>query len=241
MGKARTFPESGRGDIDMKSSFFFSIVLGAACLVQASGHTQDAKPPNRWESAIQQFEARDREQAPPSNGILFTGSSSIRMWDLDRWFPDLPVLNRGFGGSAYSDLVLFADRIVFPYKPRMIVLYSGDNDIAGGKTAAEVFETVQTLLGRVRKQLPETRIAIIAIKPSIARWKLYDEIKQANTLIKAACEADDQLVYVDIETPMLGEDGLPQKDLFLDDGLHLNDAGYALWTELLKPHLQDSE
>lgn len=225
----------------MRSSFVFSIALGAACLVQASGYSQDAKPPNRWESAIQEFEARDREQAPPLNGILFTGSSSIRMWDLERWFPDLPVINRGFGGSAYSDLVLFADRIVFPYKPRIMVLYSGDNDIAGGKTAEEVLETVQTLLGGVRKQLPETRIAIIAIKPSIARWKLFDEIKKANALIKAACEADAQLVYVDIETPMLGEDGKPQKELFLDDGLHLNDAGYALWTERVKPHLSDSE
>ena len=225
----------------MRSSSVFIIFLSAVCLLQAPGHTQDAKPPHRWEPAIQQFEARDHDQAPPLNGILFTGSSSIRMWDLERWFPDLPVINRGFGGSAYSDLVLFADRIVFPYKPRIMVLYSGDNDIAGGNSAEEVFETVQTLLGRVRKKLPETRIAIIAIKPSIARWKLYDEIKKANALIEAACEADDQLVYVDIATPMLGEDGKPKKELLLDDGLHLNDAGYALWTELVKPHLQDSE
>lgn len=225
----------------MPERILFAMAVITGCCYSSVSQTQSASPPpNMWENSIQQFEAQDREQAPPPNGILFTGSSSIRMWNLAQWFPGMPVLNRGFGGSTYSDLNLFMDRVVFPYKPRIIVLYSGDNDIAGGKTAEEVFGAVESVISRVRKKLPETRIVIIAIKPSVARWKYYEEIKKANALIKGACEAGKGLVYVDIETPMLGEDGKPRQDLLLGDGLHLNDAGYALWTELVKPHLQDA-
>ena len=127
---------------------------------------------SRWEKTIQGFEQRDREQAPPKGEILFVGSSSIRFWDTDKYFPDLKVINRGFGGSQVADSVEFAHRIVIPYAPRIVVLYAGDNDIAAGQSADDVLRDMKEFIRTAREVLPDTRIGYVAIKPSLARWKL---------------------------------------------------------------------
>lgn len=192
---------------------------------------------NRWEPKIQQFEARDREQMPPLGGILFLGSSSIVGWDLDRYFPDLPVINRGFGGSQIADSVHFAPRIVLPYKPKTVVLYAGDNDINAGKTPQQVLADFRQFVEVVHSTLPKTKIVFIAIKPSIRRWHLIENIREANRLIRAATAEAEQLVYVDIDVPSIGEDGKPRPELLKSDGLHLNADGYQLWSSLVRPHL----
>lgn len=215
------------------------LILAIASIVLPAGITEE-KPqgPERWKSAIQAFEQQDRESPPEKGGILFVGSSSIRMWDLNKHFPEHKPLNRGFGGSDVADSVHFADRIVLPYEPRLIVMYAGDNDIAGGKTACEVHADFQRFVGIVHHKLPEARIVYIAIKPSIKRWNLVHRMRAANALIFASCAEDDLLEFVDIDTPMIGKDGRPRPELFVEDGLHLSPAGYALWSELVKPHLQ---
>ncbi len=192
---------------------------------------------NRWEPRIQQFEARDREQVPPVGGMLFIGSSSIVGWDLDRYFPDLPVINRGFGGSQIADSVHFAPRIVFPYKPKTIVLYAGDNDINAGKTPQQVLTDFRQFVEVVHSALPKTKIVFIAIKPSIRRWHLIGRIREANRLVQAVTAEDERLVYVDIDAPSIGEDGKPRPELLKSDGLHLNADGYQLWSSLVQPHL----
>lgn len=192
---------------------------------------------NRWEPKIQQFQARDREQMPPAGGILFIGSSSIVGWDLDRYFPDLPVINRGFGGSQIADSVHFAPRIVFPYKPKTVVLYAGDNDINAGKTPQQVLADFRQFVEVVHSALPKTKIVFIAIKPSIRRWHLIESIREANRLVQAVVAEDDRLVYVDIDAPSIGEDGKPRPELLKSDGLHLNADGYQLWSSLVRPHL----
>lgn len=199
----------------------------------------DEKPkgPERWEPAIQKFEEQDRDAPPERGGILFVGSSSIRFWDLDQHFSDLTPLNRGFGGSEVADAVHFADRIVLPYQPRMIVMYAGDNDIAGGKTPCEVHHDFEHFVDLVHDKLPETKIVYVAIKPSIARWKLVHRMRAANALILATCLENDRLEFVDIDTPMIGDNGEPRPELFINDGLHLSDEGYRLWTSLVMPHL----
>jgi len=191
----------------------------------------------RWEPDIAAFEAADRDHAPAKGGVLFLGSSSIRLWDLDRWFADLDALNRGFGGSETRDSVHFIDRVVYPYAPRCIVFYAGDNDIANGCAAAQVAEDFRTFTAKVWACLPETRLVYIAIKPSVDRWALVEEMRTANRAVAAFCAGDARLDFVDIGPPMLGEDGRPRPELFVEDGLHLNDAGYALWTALVKPLL----
>ena len=196
------------------------------CLVIAPAAGDESANP--WEKAIQAFEEQDRRAAPEPGGVLFLGSSSIRLWETAKAFPEVKSINRGFGGSQIADSVHFADRILIPYKPRLIVFYAGDNDIASGKSAEQVLADFQALVRRVRSSLPEARIAFVAIKPSPARWKFFDAQQKANGLIEEFVKMEKRLVYIDVVKPMLGEDGQPRAELFQGDKLHLNDEGYKL-------------
>lgn len=193
---------------------------------------------SKWEKDIAAFEAKDKEKAPPQKGIVFLGSSSIRLWDLKQSFPDFDVINRGFGGSQIADSVHFADRLIVKYNPRLVVFYAGDNDIALGKKPERVAEDFKSLVEIIHKDLPKTKVVFIAIKPSPSRWALIDKQRKANALIEALCKKDERLTYLDVVTPLLGEDGKPRQNLFQKDGLHLNAEGYKLWAELLKPLLK---
>ena len=208
-------------------------VLGAAMAADKEPRAQ------RWEKVIQRFEKQDKADPPPQGGILFVGSSSIRMWDLDKWFPDKPVINRGFGGSCIEDVLYYFERVVLPYAPKIIVFYSGDNDVDYGMTIEKVTADYQTFANRVHAALPETRIAVISIKPSLARWKLWEKMREVNRRIRVFAEETPWLVYIDGATPMLGEDGKPRPELLLKDGLHMTGAGYAIWSQRVRPHLED--
>lgn len=196
------------------------------------------RAPSRWEPDIQRFEAEDRVHPPRPGGIVFVGSSSIRMWStLDRDFPGIAVLNRGFGGSEAGDVLEFADRIVLPYKPREVVFYAGDNDLAAGKSPAQVLDAFESFVAVVHRALPSTRIVFVSIKPSIARWNIVDTMRMANSLIRDFVRTDDRLTYVDVFAPMLDGAGQPRKELFIADGLHMTPAGYAIWRKLIAPTL----
>lgn len=195
----------------------------------------EADPAARWEAHICRFEEADRDKPPQSDGILFVGSSSIRMWDTDKWFPDAGVINRGFGGSQISDVNYFAERIVLKYRPKVIVFYAGDNDVAKGKSTKRVLDDFKAFVDLVADDLPSTHIVYIPIKPSLARWKLWPTMREANAMIRQFIDRGDSLHYADTATPMLGDDGKPRADLFLRDGLHLNAQGYELWTGIVKP------
>jgi len=217
--------------------------VAAALVAVASGGVAlaaeaRAQEENRWEPKIRQFEEQDKKEMPPAGGILFVGSSSIVGWKVDECFPGLPVINRGFGGSQIADSVHFADRIVLPYRPKIVVLYAGDNDVAAGKSPERALRDYRQFVAEVHAGLPETRIVFVAIKPSIRRWNLVDKMREANRLIRAAAEKDKRLVYVDVDGPMIGDDGKPRPELFKSDGLHLNAQGYKLWSALVLPHLK---
>lgn len=199
------------------------------------------KKVSKWEKDIQRFEEIDKKNPPKKESVLFLGSSSIRMWKLDKWFEGKAYINRGFGGSEISDSIEFMDRIVIPYKPKTIVFYAGDNDISKGKTAERVFKDYQTFVEKVHRELPNTRVLFVAIKPSISRWKLSGEMKKANDMIAKYSEKDKRLSYVDIWTPMLNEEGKPAKKWFIKDNLHLSEAGYELWTGIVKKELAQRE
>ncbi|MFP4055645.1 MAG: SGNH/GDSL hydrolase family protein [Candidatus Brocadiia bacterium] len=209
-------------------------VLAAVMAVAVAGEEQ----PSRWEQAIRRMEEHDTKNPPPKGAILICGSSSARGWDVEKYFPDLDVVNRGFGGSRIADSTHFADRIILPLEPRVIVLYAGDNDIASGKSPRRVLADFQQFVRTVHDELPGTRIVFISIKPSIRRWHLVDKMREANRLIREFTTTDRRLDYVDIDTPMVGEDGKPRPELLADDGLHLSPEGYKLWTERLLPYLK---
>jgi lysophospholipase L1-like esterase len=194
--------------------------------------------PSRFAAEIKVFTEWDSRNAVPVHPVLFVGSSSIRLWRTHESFPDLPVVNRGFGGSQVSDVIHFADRVVFPYKPSVIVFYAGDNDVAAGKSGQRIFEDCRRFIGLVRARQPATRIVLVGIKPSRARWSLWPEAQKANGLLADFCRSDNRLFFIDLGTPLLGPDGMPAADLFLKDQLHLNDRGYAVWNKALAPVLQ---
>jgi lysophospholipase L1-like esterase len=195
--------------------------------------------PNRFAQEIRAFKEWDSKNAVPANPILLVGSSSIRLWRTHECLPDLPVINRGFGGSQLSDVTYFAEQIIVPYQPKVIVLYAGDNDIAGGKSAQRVLEDYRRFVGLMHARVPAARIIFIAIKPSGSRWSLWPEMVRTNELIRCFCGQDRHLFFADLATPLLGPDGRPRAELFLDDKLHLNARGYRVWTKALAPVIRE--
>jgi lysophospholipase L1-like esterase len=191
-----------------------------------------------WELSIQEFERQDQEKMPPEDAVLFVGSSSIRFWDLPAHFPSLPAINRGFGGSQVADVTRYVDRIVAPYRPRALVFYSGDNDIAQGNSPEQVFQDYTAFVQGVHEVLPETPVYVLAIKPSPSRWHYWDAMRSVNRALEHYAERSPLVTYVDVASPMLDAYGRPRKELFQSDLLHLNTQGYALWTSLLTPHLR---
>ena len=224
---------------------FVVCLLFAACglaqsttpVARKSSVVRGAPGPARFEPEIAAFEKWDRQNAVPRDAILFVGSSSIRLWQTADAFPDLPVINRGFGGSTVADINHFADRIVFKYKPRLIVLYAGDNDLAAGKSPEQVHRDMEDFRNTVHDRLPTTRIIYLPINPSPSRWKLWPKAQKVNALEKEISDKVDHLIYVDTSTPILGADGQPRKELFRDDLLHMNPDGYAIWNKILAPQL----
>ena len=208
--------------------------------LQAQNKVPDKASLDRWEPAIMAFEAANKTASSATNGIVFYGSSSIRLWKtLTNDFEGLPVINRGFGGSQIADCTRYFSRAVAPLRPRVIVFYAGDNDISEGKTPGKVFEDFQRFVHKVHWSLPETKIIFLSIKPSPARWHHEKSMLEANKLVEAFCRQNEKLHYVDIHFPMLDEKKNPKEELFAGDRLHLSPKGYELWTSLLKPHLRN--
>ncbi len=217
---------------------FLCPMLGHSNVIWSAEEVAAVRPaPERWQQAMDAFATADREHPTAGESVVFVGSSSIRMWKLDKWFPGLPALNRGFGGSHIADATHYLDLLVLRHKPQVVVFYAGDNDMARGLLPADVVSDYRAFVEKLQAALPETRLVYVAIKPSIARWKLYPQMREANRQIAEIAAADPQQTFVDIATPMLGDDGTPRAELFLDDGLHLNDEGYQLWTSLVQPQL----
>ena len=221
----------------MKSMLWTCLAVLALCSKSSLVCAQEKSPSAKYEKEIAAFEKKDKEAPPPQEGILFVGSSTIRLWKLDKSFPELHAINRGFGGSQLADSVYFAPRIVLKYRPRTVVLYAGDNDLAGKKSPEQVFADFQTFAALIHKELPKTKLIFIAIKPSIKRWDIRDKGQKANALIEAYCKEDPRRLFVDLAPAILGKDGKPQADLFIKDGLHLNEKGYAAVSDILRPHL----
>lgn len=191
-----------------------------------------------YEKHMQDFAETDRAQAPAPGGVLFVGSSTIRGWDLDKFFPGLGALNRGFGGSDYSDLVYYFDRAILPYRPSVVVLYAGDNDIARGKSPERVFADFAALATKIRHRLPEARVVVLSIKPSMSRWEQWDTMRETNARIEEYAKANPQFSCIDTSTALLGPDGKPRPEFFQEDALHLNDPGYEALAALLRPLLR---
>lgn len=215
-------------------AFVFLLSLQASLLC-----AQAACPPF-WND-IQAFKKSDSLQPPPKGAILFVGSSSFTKWtDVQEYFPGYSIVNRGFGGSRIIDVIRYAYDVILPYAPRQIVVYCGENDLADNPaaTATDVVLRFKTLFAIVRQNLPDADVAFVSLKPSPSRKALLPKFRETNTRIEAFLKGQRRAKFINVYNAMLGKNGEPQKDLFLDDNLHMNKAGYAIWHRIILPYLR---
>ena len=201
-------------------------------------HAQEQKPAF-WDD-IQTFKKLDSISFPPNNAILFIGSSTFTMWKkVQDDFPGYTIINRAFGGSSLPDMIRYADDIIFPYQPKQIVIYCGDNDLAGSDTitAQIVFERFKNLFLLIRSGMEKVPVVFVSIKPSPSRWHLKDKAVEANEMIRKYLKKKKRAKFVSVWKEMLGPDGKPLDTLFLEDKLHMNERGYMIWQKLLEPYL----
>jgi lysophospholipase L1-like esterase len=212
---------------------FLAVALG--CVFAQAQTNHDFA---RWEKEIAAYEQADRTNPPPKGALLFIGSSTIRLWKtLAEDFPEHRVINRGFGGSQIVDSTHFAERIIFAYEPKMILLRAGGNDLWAGKSPDQVFIEFKEFVAKVHGRLPETEIVFISLCPSVARWKQADKEKALNALVQEFARQTSWVKYIETYSMSLGPDRQPRPELFVADKLHFNAEGYKLLADLVRPDL----
>lgn len=214
---------------------FLTIFLSASL---SSLYAQDKTAP--FYNEIVAFQKQDSVQPPPQHAIVFTGSSSFQKWkDMAAYFPDYPVINRGFGGSSLPDVIRYADKVIFAYHPRQVVIYCGDNDLASSDaiTSKIVYSRFRALYKLIRSNDKTVNILYVSIKPSPSRSRLMPKMEQANNMISRFLGKQKNAGFVDVYHLMLDSAGQPMGDLFIDDKLHMNAKGYAIWQKAIQPYL----
>lgn len=211
--------------------------------VSAPAYAQDLPDPERFEAAIRSFEAEDRRNPPPENAIVLTGSSSIARWNdqAPAALSPLTVIPRGFGGSIMNDVLHYLDRVALAYEPRAILIYEGDNDTAARLPTDLILGQLREIIAKIHDTLPETRVYVLSVKPSVLRWGVWDHAQEVSAGYRAIADADPLVYYVDVATPFLKEDGSVRTDIFVRDNLHLNDVGNEIWGASIKAALMPVE
>ena len=215
-----------------------AVVLLALLILLPGSNAADAPTAHAFEKDIAAFEAADQKSPPPQHAILFVGDSTFTRWkSIHDDLPEYTVINRGFGGSTMADLLYFTERVVLPYKPRLIVVQEGGNDLHSGRTPEQLLADVKAFVEKVHAALPDVPIAIGSIVPNSARWSQAEIRKRANTLVKEYISTAKNVTYIDMYDAFLGPDGKPNDDLFVADRMHPSAAGYQLRARLTKPFL----
>jgi lysophospholipase L1-like esterase len=225
----------------MKNYFSLAVLkIIVAILVCCFSNTMSAQTVPFYND-IQSFKKQDSAAFPPKHAILFVGSSSFTKWtDVQNYFPGYPIVNRGFGGSSLPDVIHFANDIIIPHQPKQIVIYCGENDLAGSDTTVNgkvVFDRFKQLFVLIRKQLPKVPIAYVSMKPSPSRQHLWSKMIAGNTLIKKFLAKQKNTAFIDVYHKMFTADGAVMNDIFLEDNLHMNAKGYAIWQKVIAPFL----
>jgi lysophospholipase L1-like esterase len=198
----------------------------------------DDPDPLRFKSEIDQLASQENIRKNGPGGIMFLGSSSIRMWkSLQEDFTGYPVYNLGFGGSHTSDVLYYFETLVVPFKPILILFYEGDNDLASGKSPNHVFHDFRKFLELVDQELPGTRVGYISAKPSPSRWSLRQEYEKLNDKILSFSRKKNNLTFIDIFSPMVEKYGRPDPALYLEDSLHMTPKGYEIWEKKIRPFI----
>ncbi len=221
--------------------FVAAIVL--LLLAGQAGFAQQEIDPTRWESAMQAFDEQDRASPPPEGAIVLTGSSSIARWNDEAAaaLAPLTVIARGFGGSTMQEALYHLDRVALRYRPRAILIYEGDNDTWYRIPEDDIVDHFRQIVARVHEELPETRIYVMSVKPSVARVDVWPAAQKVNGQLKAIAEANPLVHYVDAVTPFMKADGTVMTDIFIDDNLHFNTLGNLIWGSTIRAALMPLE
>ena len=215
-----------------------TFILAVLLYFSLPGLSQDSEGPERFEESIQKFEQQDKEIPFPDGAVLFVGSSSIKIWEsLDQDFPGVKAINRGFGGSQFSDLLYYIDRVVTCYRPSKIFIYEGDNDISAGKKTKDIINEAKQVRQVIARILPGVPVLFISAKPSVARWKLRKKYMQLNSELSLYAGNTPYTGFVNVWSPAMDSSGEVMKDIFLEDNLHMNAKGYAIWKKAIEPFL----
>lgn len=223
--------------MNFRPKIIFVLFVGLFASMMLSAQEQG---PERWETTIQKFEQSDKSHPQEAGKILFVGSSSIAKWqDVADYFPGQQVLNRGFGGSQFSDLIYYANRVIYPYKPSKVFVYEGDNDVSAGDKPKAILKEAKKLRKMIAKNLgKEVPVIFISPKPSVARWDLKETYLETNALLKKYADKKPNTEYADVWYPALDKDGMVFKHIFVKDNLHMNAEGYKIWQKVLKPYVE---
>ena len=220
-----------------------AIALCGILAVSASSLAQRGTDPGIWDEAMRRFAEIDRRDPPELGSIVLTGSSSIARWNdqaADALAP-LTVISRGFGGSVMNDVLFHLDQVALKYRPRAIVIYEGDNDTAYGIPENVILSGLKEIITRVHEALPETRIYVMAVKPSTLRVDVWDDAQQVNAAYQEVARLDPLVFFIDSASPFLQEDGKVMTDIFVEDGVHLNVTGNLIWGSIIRAALMPQE
>jgi lysophospholipase L1-like esterase len=213
-------------------------MFASVCLLILFGMCTSAQDPTRFQKEIDAIKINDTAYKNKSV-ILFTGSSTIRMWkSLHIDFENKPVVNHGFGGSEMSDLLYYADDLILSYQPSQIFIYEGDNDISAGKTTQQIIAAADSLLKKIRMKMPQVPVYFISAKPSKARWHLQKKYIDFNSSLKSFVSKKKNVYFLDLWKPMIDGNGVVFQDIFIEDGLHMNAKGYAIWKKEIGKYLK---
>ena len=201
--------------------------------------SSNAQDPTRFKEQVDRLYNTEYNFSPDKKLVVFTGSSSVRIWkDVQDYFPKYNIINNGFGGSHFSDLLYFYDELIIKQTPEILFIYEGDNDIAGGKKISKIFKHAKKLVKNIKTDLPKTKVILISQKPSIARENLKKDYIKLNKKLKKYCKNQDNLEFADVWNIMLDENGNVFQDIFIEDGLHMNKKGYDLWAKVIGEYLK---
>ncbi len=226
-----------------RTTTFMATVALLLITVASPVSAQRNTDPARWEEAMLRFDEQDRSNPPPEGAIVLTGSSSIARWNEQsvKALAPLTVIPRGFGGSVMGDVLHHLDRVALRYKPRAILIYEGDNDTAFGIPEDTIIGQLEQIVARIHDDLPETRIYVLSVKPSVSRENVWKEAQSVSARYKALAAKDPLVYYVDVASPFLQADGKVMSDIFVDDNLHLNPMGNLIWGSAIRAALMPQE
>ena len=220
-----------------------ALIIASSALVTSVSTAQLQPDPNRYEYSIDQFENQDYQEPPPAGAILLIGSSSIGFWNEDAPFDLAPltVIPRGFGGSVMNDVIYYFNRVIRKYNPRAIVLYEGDNDLAYGLTPTTILDQLDQLITLIQNKLPGTRLYLLSVKPSGARGHLWELAQQVNSGFSDRARLDADIFHIEVDKYLLTKEGGVRSELYRADQLHLNEAGYNIWADVIRASLTVQE